>query len=245
MATLASVDPSAKALRKAIKSGDLHALQRLLDTDGGLAAAGLTGRKGSIRTPLHLVVDWPGYFPNGPEVARTLLDAGADPNAPIIGGRHPETPLHGAASNDDVDVAEVLIDGGADLEVTGACIAGGTALNNAVAFGCWHVARLLVGRGARVDHLWQAAGLGLLSRMEGFLGGTPAPSDEEVNDAFWQACHGGQFRAAARLLAAGAESDWTPSYSESTPLDIVVAPDTRRQELANWLRARGAEQKAM
>jgi hypothetical protein len=59
-----------------------------------------------VRTPLHLVVDWPGYFPNGPEVALLLLASGADPNVPIIGGRFAETPLHRAASNDDPDVAD-------------------------------------------------------------------------------------------------------------------------------------------
>ncbi|MGH3445405.1 MAG: hypothetical protein ACRDPB_08520 [Nocardioidaceae bacterium] len=39
-----------------------------------------------------------------------LLQAGADPNDDC-GGDHPETPLHWAASTDDVDVAAVLIDG--------------------------------------------------------------------------------------------------------------------------------------
>jgi hypothetical protein len=28
---------------------------------------------------LHLVTDWPGYFPSGPQIVRLLIDAGADP----------------------------------------------------------------------------------------------------------------------------------------------------------------------
>jgi ankyrin repeat protein len=240
MVTLASDDPVAGTLTRTIKDGDLEALQRLLSDQPGLASAGLANHKGSVRTPLHLVVDWPGYFPNGPEVAQLLLASGADPNVPIVGGRSPETPLHAAASNDDLDVAEVLIDGGSNLETIGGCIAGGTALNNAVAFGCWQVAQLLVRRGARVDLLWHAAALGLLGRIDELLAGPRAPSGEEINDAFWQACHGGQRRAAARLLEAGADINWIPFHTESTPLDIAVTPDTRREELSNWLREHGA-----
>jgi len=54
-------------------------------------------RKGGFRTPLHLVTDWPGYSPNGPQIVYLLIQAWADPNF-----RHPtrcdETPLHWAAS---------------------------------------------------------------------------------------------------------------------------------------------------
>jgi hypothetical protein len=71
-----------------------------------------------------------------------LLDAGADPDA-AGSGSYAETPLHWAASTDDVDVAAALIDGGANIEAPGGSIAG-TPLANAVGYGCWHVARLLV-----------------------------------------------------------------------------------------------------
>src|ERR1019366_2151757 len=51
------------------------------------------------------------------------------------------TPLHVAASSDDADVADALIDGGADLETPGGSV--GTPLDNAIGYGCWNVARLL------------------------------------------------------------------------------------------------------
>ena len=70
--------------------------------------------------------------------------------------------MHWAASSDDVDVARALIDGGADINLAGGSI--GTPLDNAIGYGCWNVARLLVERGARVDKLWHAAALGLLAR---------------------------------------------------------------------------------
>lgn len=240
MATLPYGDPLAATLTRAIQNGDLLALGGLLDERDGLAAARIEGSRGGQRTPLHLVTDWPGYFPNGPEVVRILLAAGADPDAPMLGGRHAETPLHWAASSDDLEVAEALLDGGADVEVPGAGIGGGPPLVNAVAYGCWHVARLLVARGAAVDTLWEAAALGMAARVDELLAVDPPPSGDDLNYAFWQACHGGQRRMAERLLALGADVDWTPDHNRHTPLDVAAGPDTRRQGLADWLRERGA-----
>lgn len=148
---------AAAELIVAVRSGDVASLRRLLNANPGLASVPPGGALGS-RTPLHIVTDWPGCFPNGPEVVRILIEAGADPNARSPGKQFAETPLHWAASSDDVDVASALIDGGADLEAPGGSI--GTPLANSVGYTCWHVARLLVARGAKVDALWQAAGLG-------------------------------------------------------------------------------------
>ena len=50
----------------AIREGDLAALARLLESAPDLAASALSVAGG--RTPLHVVSDWPGYFPNGPAV---------------------------------------------------------------------------------------------------------------------------------------------------------------------------------
>ncbi len=177
------------------------------------------------------------HFPNGPEVVRLLVDAGADPNAAI--GGDGETPLHWAASSDDVDVADALMDAGADLEAPGGSIVGGTPLDNAVGYGCWHVARRLVERGARVDKLWHAAALGMLARLEELLAADPPPSAEEVDNAFWQACHGGQRRAAELLLDRGADATRVPDYAEGSGLDAAAGPDTRRDLLVTWLRERG------
>ena len=165
--------------------------------------------------------------------------AAADPNAPVEGSWHKETPLHWAASSDDVEVARALIDHGADIEAPGASIAGGTPLDDAVGYGCWQVARLLVERGARVDRLWHAAALGMISRAEQLIA-TASPTQQELTDAFWQACHGGQRRMAERLLALGANLNGTPSWGDDTPLDVAESVDTGREALVNWLRERGA-----
>jgi len=231
-------DPRAIELMLAVHGGDIDTIRRLLAEDPQLARAGLVDRKGGFRTPLHLVADWPGYFPNGPQIVHLLIQAGADPSF-----RHPtrcdETPLHWAASSDDVDVAAALIDGGADIEVPGGSI--GTPLANAVGYGCWHVARLLVARGARIGSLWQAAALGDRARVDEFLAADPAPTSSDIDSAFWQACHGGQRRMAEYLLAHGADINAVPGYAGGQPaLQAAGAPDTMRQLLVDWLRERGA-----
>ena len=227
------------ALVVAIRSGDVEQLQAILATNPELASARLATSPAGMRTPLHVVTDWPGYYPHGPEVVRLLIAAGADPNA-TIGDPPSETPLHWAASTDDVEVAEAMIDGGAQLDAPGASIAGGPPLDNAVGYGCWHVARLLVRRGARVDRLWHAAALGDLTRLEQLTTGDPPPTQAQLDEAFWQACHGGQRRAAEYLLGLGANMDAVPGYSDATPLEIAGSIDTRRDLLTDWLRQRGA-----
>jgi ankyrin repeat protein len=237
---LSKDDATVRTLIDAIHVGDVGLLGKVLAGRPGLAAARLVDEKGGSGTALHAAADWPGFFPNGPEVVRILIDAGADPSAAIEGSWHAETPLHWAASSDDVEVARALIDGGADIEAPGASIAGGTPLDDAVGYGCWQVARLLVERGARVDRLWHAAALGMITRAEELIA-TTAPSDQELTDAFWQACHGGQRRMAEYLLARGADLNGTPSWGDSTPLDAAESLGTGREALLTWLRDRGAE----
>jgi hypothetical protein len=221
-------------LTAAIHLGDLAMVGELLARSPELAVARVHGG----RTALHVVTDWPAYFPNGPQTAQQLLNAGADPNALTEGKSAPETPLHWAASTDDVDVAEVLIDAGADLETPGGSI--GTPLANAVGYGCWNVARLLVARGGRVEHLWQAAGLGLIGRVEQLLAADPVLDARTVTDAFWQACSGGQRRTAMLLLARGADINGRPSYAAKSTIEAAAGPDTRRDLLVSWLRDNGA-----
>ena len=233
-------DQVAVALRSAVRAGDVAAVQGLLRNDPALASARLVGNDGGSGTPLHLVADWPGYFPNGPEIVRLLIGAGADPDARTSGRDSPgpgdETPLHYAASSDDDDVAQALIEGGANIEAPDGSI--GTPLDNAVGYACWHVARLLVARGARVDKAWHAAALGMLDRLTAILGSDPPA--EDVSQAFWHACAGGQRRAAQYLLSRGADLNWEPDYAQGTPLDTARGLDTRQENVISWLRELGA-----
>ena len=171
---------------------------------------------GSAPHALHVVTDWPGYFPHGPEIVRVLLAGGADPDARSPGD---ETALHWAANSDDTDVGAALLDGGADIEAPDGSI--GTPLDNAIGYACWHMAALLAARGARIDKLWHAAALGRLDRLEQLLGGAP-PSPGEVSQAFWHAC------------AAG--SDARPSASSPPARSSTGRPTTPRAR--HWSRPR-------
>ena len=109
-------DPRAVVV-SAIHVGDAERFRQLLGEHPGLAAARIVDANGVARTLLHVVADWPGHFPNGAGMVAALVAAGADVNARVI---HPdpnhsaETPLHWAASSDDVAVVDALLDGGAD-----------------------------------------------------------------------------------------------------------------------------------
>lgn len=230
-------DPLAVAVIEAIQGGDIEALKRLLSETPALATARIVDSGGMSRTLLHVASDWPGHFPNGAASVAALTAAGADINAQFT-GPHKETPLHWAASSDDIEVLDALLDGRADIEAAGAVIGGGTPLDDAVAFGQWQAARRLVERGARTS-LWHAAALGLLDRVEEHFAGDASPEPEEVNRAFWFACHGGQRVTAVYLLDRGADLNWIPDWEERTPLDTA-----RREgaaELVAWLRSQGAK----
>lgn len=227
-------DPSADAAVAAIRSGDVTALAQVLTEAPDLARAPVPGYQG--RTLLHVATDWPGYLPNGPEVVRILIAHGADPNYRGGNGKDGETPWHWAASSDDADVARALLDGGADAEAPHGSI--GTPLDNAIGYGCWHVAELLAARGARIDKLWHAAALGRLHLLETLLGSSP--NKDQISQAFWHACAARQRRAAARLLDAGADLTWTPDYAEGSPLDAASEKSTSQQNIIEWLEERGA-----
>ena len=238
MATIDTQEPLAVAVAEAIQSGEVPALQRLLDEHPGLAAARLgdDDPEGMSRTLLHVATDWPGHFPNGAATVAVLVAAGADVNARFR-GPHAETPLHWAASSNDVEVLDALIDAGADLEAPGAVIGGGTPLADARGFGQWQAAHRLVQRGAQTT-IDDDATLGLLVRLERYFTGATPPAPEEVNRAFWGACHGGQQQCAAYLLDRGADLNWVPGWEELTPLD--AAQRSEATELVGWLRGRGA-----
>ena len=230
---------------EAIQSGDLETLTRLLREHAGLVTARLRGTNkigdsGSpARTLLHVATDWPGHFPKGAAIVTALIAAGADVNAPFMGA-HAETPLHWAASSNDVAVLDALLDGGADIEAPGSVIGGGPPLADAVAFRQWQAARRLVERGARTT-LWQAAALGLMPRVEQYFASDPPPAPAEVTNAFWSACHGGQRASAEYLLYRGANLNWI-GYDELTPLD--AAKRSGAEGLLDWLRGQGAKSSA-
>ena len=235
MTTLKSDTPLARVLLQAIPAGNCRALTSLLDANPGLATVRIVDRS-SWRTLLHVATAWPGHHPNGAATVSLLVTAGADVNAPFI-GRHAETPLHWAASSGDVEVLAALVARGANIEARGGVIGGGTPLATACAFGQWSAARRLVACGAQAG-LVEAATLGLTDRLEELASALPAPPRDEICRAFWGACRGAQYGAAACLYAHGADINWRPRWEDLTPLD--VARESGADELAEWLCSLGA-----
>lgn len=225
--------PLAVRAAQVIRVGDVDGLRGLLVEHPELATARFGGDTMS-RTALHAVTDWPGHLPHGATMVRVLVEAGADVNARFT-GPHTETPLHWAASCDDVEVLDALLDAGADIDADGAVIAGGTPLFDARAFRQWKAAFRLVERGARVTPL-DAATLGLVDRVREFLSGEPSP--EDVDRLLWGACHGGRLETAVLLLDRGADVDWIPAWEPLTPLDTAARAGAT--DVVTELRRRGA-----
>jgi ketosteroid isomerase-like protein len=225
--------PDAQQARKvteAIRSGDAASVEQLLREHPALATARLGDpARGQSRTLLHVVTDWPGHVPEAAAKIAALVTAGADVDARFT-GPHGETPLHWAASSDDLEALDALLDAGADIEADGAVIGGGTPMADAVAFGQWAAARRLLERGAQTN-LWQAAALGLADRVRDELAQAP-PAQEDLDNALWCAAHGGQRQTAELLLRSGADPSWV-GHDDLTA--AAAAERSEAHELAAWL----------
>jgi hypothetical protein len=227
----------AVAVVSAIHTGDTARLRQLLAEHPELATARLGDPDhGMSRTLLHVATDWPGHFPRVAETIAALVEAGAEVNARFT-GPHTETPLHWAASSDDLEALDALLDAGAEIDAQGAVIAGGTPLDDARAFGQWQAAYRLVERGAAVGPD-SAATLGLMDRLTAQYASEPGLSATDTSRLFWQACHGGQPAAAEYLLARGADPNWVPDWEPLTPLDAARRNGNRA--LVEWLTGIGA-----
>ena len=235
---LTSTDPVAISITRAIHTGDVAALRQLLSDDPGLANARIVGADGVERSMVHVATDWPGRFPNVAATLRALASAGADVNARM--SPHPkdpncvETPLHWAASSNDVVAIDALLDLDADIEATGAIFTGGAPLSDAVVFANWEAARRLVERGARPTW-WQGAALGMLDVVTTRWHDEPLPTRDEITRAFWHACRGAQQPTAAYLLERGADPNWI-GWDQKTPLQ--AAEGSGDAGFVSWLRSR-------
>jgi ankyrin repeat protein len=234
MTEIAPEDPRAAEVVTAIQQGDVARLERMLAADAALATARIRGR-----TLLHILADWPGHRPESARTAKLLAQHGADVNARF---QHPqqkesaETPLHWAASSDDVALIDALLDAGADIEVDGAIFTGGAPMSDAVVFAQWNAARQLLARGAKTT-FWQASALGLSDQVEGAFRSGASPSKDEITNAFWNACRGGHRPVAEYLLKQGADRNWV-GHDNKTPLDVAL--ESGNADFIAWLRATSA-----
>jgi hypothetical protein len=78
-----------------------------------------------------------------------------------------------------------------------------------------------------------------MDRVEEYFARITPPVPDDVNRAFWFACHGAQRRAAEHLLNHGADLNWIPGWEKRTPLD--TARREGANELVEWLRSKDAK----
>lgn len=234
-------DPLASAVTSAIQKGDTDKLQSLLNEHPQRAASSINFPAEKVqRSMLHIATDWPGHFPNVADTIRMLLKAGANVNA-CIKGPNTETPLHWAASSNDVAAIDALIDGGADLNAQGAVIAGGDPLEDAIGFQNWDAARRLADRGATTK-LGDEAALGLMDRIRPRFESEQSPTSGSITYSFWNACCAGQLQAAQFLLEKGADLNWVPEWCDESPLDGAVK--SGNPDLITWLVSLDAKRNA-
>jgi uncharacterized protein len=233
--TLPARSALAIRLQRALERGDATALNRLIEEHPGISSVLLVDDNGDVGRPLHLYANAPGHRPHPAEIVGALVRDGADIDAPVIGAGHQETALHWAASNDDVELIDALLDAGADIECPGSSIDGGPPLQSATGYGQMQAVRRLVERGA-VYYVWHAAALGLMTELAELLADAPSPDD--LGGALWNAARNGQIAAGRLLVEHGADVNWRAPWSGQTPLDIATAAG--QHEVAAWLLDNGA-----
>src|SRR6185436_8853145 len=127
----------------AIQAGDLEKFTELLAADPSLAT---TRSMKSHPTLLQCLVLDGKDKPNAVEMAKVLIDAGAELDEPLVA----------AASIDNRPLAELLLDRGAAIDGTG----GWTPLEEALYWNSREVIELFLERGAKIQNIRTAAGLG-------------------------------------------------------------------------------------
>lgn len=227
-------DPRAKAATDALHTGNVQNLEQLLTTHPELSTAYI-GDNTEARTLLHILADWPGKLPNASESTKILIAGGADVNAEFHGDLHSETPLHWAASNNDIALLDTLLECGANIDAEGGLI-DETPLSDARAFLQFEAAHRLVARGATAT-LQDLATLGIMDRVRAYFDGSP-PSASDTSYALWNACHGGQLETARFLHSRVGDVNVVPPWENLTPLD--AARRSGAEEVVKWLESVGA-----
>jgi len=216
---------------EAVISGDVATLGKMLREHPELARARSTRRHHA--TLLHYVAanGVEGYRQKTPsnalDIARTLLEAGAEVDAladmydqkcttmsMLVSSSHP------AEAGLQAKLAELLLDYGATFEGPGSKWQ--SALMTALTFGYLGTAQTLARRGAPVDNIAAAAGLGRAADVARLL---PGADSESRHKALALAAQLGQAEVVRLLLDAGEEPNrYNPDgfHSHSTPLHQAV-----------------------
>ena len=230
---------------KAIKAGDVERLRALVAEEAELATSRSTR---SHPTLLQcLVLDGNGK-PNAREMAEVLIEAGAELDEPLVAAR----------SIDNRPVAELLLDRGAAIDGTG----GWTVLEEALYWNSQNVLALLLERGAKVQNLRTAAGLGRTDLIRNYFDENGKllpeagkihwpfgervnawPQDQQgiINNAFVYACMHGHIDAAQLLLDKGAEINAVPAGFDYAGTGLHYAALNGHRAMIEFLLDHGAD----
>ncbi len=177
------------------------------------------------------------------------------PDLAQFAGEHGKTGLHWAAEVDQVEVARILLDAGADIEARTSW--GATALGWAATMGSVRVAEMLLSRGAGGFTFVVAAALGKLEEIKAMVesgedltverrdGAAPSPNDhwpadsayiqgDVLSHAMYSAARNGHAHVVEYLLARGAAIDakgvfgatglhWAAINGHRSAVDLLLA----------------------
>jgi ankyrin repeat protein len=240
------MDPKFQPAVAAIRSGDLDRFVSLLEEDPSLATA--TSAVSHPTLLQCLVLETVGV-PNVIEMAKALIERGADIHQPLIA----------AASKDNTTMVELLLDAGASLDGNDRW----SPLEEALYWGYERSVRLLVSRGAQVKNLRVAAGLGRMDAVESFFdedgslkaeaGTVESPFEKLaivpraheaqaiIDNAFVYACMHNRIEAAQYLLQRGAAIDAIPYGFDFAATGLHYAAYRGHRAMVEFLLQRGAD----
>lgn len=213
---------------KAVKAGDLEKFKALIAEDPSLA----TSRSArSHPTLLQCVVLDGKDQPHNVEMAQVLIDAGAELNGP----------LSAAASIDNRACAELLLDHGAAVDGAG----GWSPLEEALYWNSRNVIALLLERGAKVQNLRTAAGLGRIDLIESYFNadGTLKPEAGKIDWPWGDLVAIARSNLAERVKRELADrvNSWTQDQQGIVNNAFVFACMHGHVEAARLLLEKGAE----
>lgn len=213
---------------KAIKAGDVEKLRTLVTQDPSLA----TSRSSTSHPTLLqcLVLDGKDVS-NAREMATILIDAGAAINEPLVA----------AGSIDNRDVAELLLDRGAAIDGTG----GWSPLEEALYWNSHNAITLFLERGAKVQNLRTAAGLGRTDLIESSFNadGSLKPEAGRIDWPFGnlESIASSNHNAAGKQMLADRVNSWSQDRQGIINNAFIYACMHGRIEAAKLLLEKGAE----
>lgn len=209
----------------AIKSGDVDRLKSLVSQDPSLATARSST---SHPTLLQCLVLDAVEVPNQVEMAKVLIDAGAEINGPLCA----------AASIGNVEAAAALLEAGAVVNGTG----GWSPLEEALYWSNDRMIELLLERGASAHNLRIAAGLGRLDLIEGFFNGDGSlkPEAGKIDWPFGDCLTSNLAKPIKHELQAKIDG-WSNDSKDIVNNAFIYACMHNRLEVVNLLLEKGAE----